>query len=317
MNEQSAQLSALFTPAQILCQVKGDRQEEIIRQLIESIATADDSIDSETVFELIHSRHGCGVVSLMSDVATVHVRINGLHQLHMALATSRGGQICCPEREDSVCATPDAGPANLIALMLVPDDDPAIYLRAIAALTTVCRQEGFLQTLLAAEDAQTVWQLFADNGVEIPEYVAARHMMRTDFPTLSNADTLDAAIDLFCRKGINEVPIVDSDGDLVGIVSEDELIRMCLPEYITWMEDLSPVLNFEPFAEIMRREEKIPVMEIMVFADRYATIDEDAPAIQVAKIMMRRDVKQVLVVRENKLVGVISIQDFIHKVLRA
>jgi CBS domain-containing protein len=33
--------------------------------------------------------------------------------------------------------------------------------------------------------------------------------------------------------------------------------------------------------------------------------------------MMRRDVRQVLVVRDKKLMGIISIQDFIHKVLRA
>ena len=100
-------------------------------------------------------------------------------------------------------------------------------------------------------------------------------------------------------------------------MSEEELIRLCLPEYITWMEDLSPILNFEPFAEILRREATMPVMEIMVLADRYATVDEATPAVQVAKIMMRRDVRQVLVVREKSLLGIISIQDFIQKVLRA
>ena len=116
---------------------------------------------------------------------------------------------------------------------------------------------------------------------------------------------------------MNELPVVDADGDLVGIVSEEELIRLCLPEYITWMEDLSPILNFEPFAEILRREAYMPVMEIMVFADRFATVDEATPAIQVAKVMMRRDVRQVLVLRDKKLMGIISIQDFIQKVLRA
>jgi CBS domain-containing protein len=111
--------------------------------------------------------------------------------------------------------------------------------------------------------------------------------------------------------------VVDADGDLVGLVTEAELIRVCLPEYITWMDDLSTILNFEPFAEILRREPRMPVREIMVFAERYATVDEATPAIQVAKVMVRRDVRQVLVVREKNLVGVIAIQDFIHKILRA
>jgi CBS domain-containing protein len=101
------------------------------------------------------------------------------------------------------------------------------------------------------------------------------------------------------------------------MVSEEELIRLCLPEYITWMEDLSPILNFEPFAEILRREATMPVMEIMVLADHYASVEEATPAIQVAKVMMRREVRQVLVVRDKKLMGIITIQDFIQKVLRA
>jgi CBS domain-containing protein len=83
------------------------------------------------------------------------------------------------------------------------------------------------------------------------------------------------------------------------------------------MEDLTPVLNFEPFAEILRHEAKVPLVEIMLFQDRYATVDVKSPAIQVAKVMMRRDVRQVYVVRDKRLLGVITIQDFIHKVLRA
>lgn len=61
----------------------------------------------------------------------------------------------------------------------------------------------------------------------------------------------------------------------------------------------------------------MPVVEIMMLAERYATVEETAPAVQVAKLMMRRDVRQVWVVRDDRLVGVISIQDFIRKVLRA
>ena len=50
--------------------------------------------------------------------------------------------------------------------------------------------------------------------------------------------------------------------------------------------------------------------------DDYVTVSEDSPAIEVAKGMCRRGVRQVLVVRGEKLVGVIAIEDFITKVLR-
>ena len=52
-------------------------------------------------------------------------------------------------------------------------------------------------------------------------------------------------------------------------------------------------------------------------SDRYATVNEETPAVQVAKVMMKREVRQVLVVRGRKLLGVITMQDFINKVMRA
>ena len=58
-------------------------------------------------------------------------------------------------------------------------------------------------------------------------------------------------------------------------------------------------------------------MEIMKFADHYATVEESTPAVQVARVMMRSDVRQVFVVKNKKLLGIISIQDLIQKVLRA
>ena len=145
----------------------------------------------------------------------------------------------------------------------------------------------------------------------------AKDIMRSKVQCVSETTTLRELSKAFRRFGVTTLSVVNDQEELVGIVTEDELIRICLPEYITWMQDLSPILNFEPFAEILRSERILPVMEIMVFAERYATIDEESPAVQVAKVMMRRDVRQVYVTRDKTLVGVISIQDFIHKILRA
>ena len=317
MTDQSIALSSLFSPGQILCGAQGTRVEETARQMIEMIAGSDSSIDSEAVYQLVLARKRCGVMLLQPSVAVVHVRIDGLQGLRMALATSHDGQVCCPDRKDFVCAEKETAPANLVVLMLAPADDPAIYLRAVATLATICRREGFVEFLLTLDTPELVWKTIAETGAALPEYVAARDIMRIDFARLRDTDSLYSAIDLFCREGVIELPVVDADGDLVGIVSEEELIRLCLPEYITWVEDLSPILNFEPFAEILRREATMPVMEIMVLADRYATVDGATPAIQVAKVMMRRDVRQVLVVDDKKLLGIISIQDLIQKVLRA
>jgi CBS domain-containing protein len=80
------------------------------------------------------------------------------------------------------------------------------------------------------------------------------------------------------------------------------------------MDDLTPILNFEPFAEILRKESKTWLTEIMT--SEYATVDAEAPAIQVAKEITRWRVDRAYVLQDKKLVGVVSLVTLLDKVLR-
>lgn len=317
MTQQSTKLSSLFTPRQVTCHLEESTCQEASHRLIELISRSEDSLDVAETYRLILQRNRCGVSLVLPEVAVIHARVRAVQQLRIALGTSRGGLRCAGARGAIVCPVGELSSIRLVVLILARVDDPTGHLRASAALANVCHQEGFLARLLSFEDPVRAWECFDDAGQRVPEYVTARDIMYASYPRLRNTDTLSDAIDAFCCFGVTELPVVDEDGELAGVVSEDELIKIGLPEYIMWMEDLSPILNFEPFAEILRREAKVPVFEIMSFADRYATIDESRAAIQVAKIIIRRNVRQIYVMRGKKLAGVISIQDFIQKVLRA
>jgi CBS domain-containing protein len=315
---ETAKLSALFTPRQILCHVEGLGCEQLVRDLIDRIAAENQSLNTENIHHDILERESCGVAVVCPGVAVIHVRAPRLDRVFAAMATTRAGLCCTVGNGATGCRAGDQLSAvRLVVLMLAPLDEPAGYLRGVSALSRICRQRGFLDELLAVDAPGEVWHLFDRQNLALPDYISAADIMSTDFPCLHTDDSLNAAIDAFCTLGVSEIAVADADGDFAGIVTEDELLRVCLPEYITWMEDLSPVLNFEPFAEILRQEASLPLLEIMLFPERYATVGERTPAIQVAKIMMRRDVRQVYVVREKRLLGVVTIHDFIHKVLRA
>jgi CBS domain-containing protein len=164
------------------------------------------------------------------------------------------------------------------------------------------------------DSGEQVWHFFDRGGLILPNYVCAGDIMRREFIKVHSNDTCATAIDLFVRHQLADLPVVDNDGKLVGLVTADALLKVCLPDYILWMQDLSPIINFEPFAELLRNEGKTWLVDIM--SDDYVRVSEDSPAIEVAKGMCKRGVRQVLVVRGEFLVGVIAIEDFITKVLR-
>ena len=302
-------LASLLTPAEILCGLDDLGEDEILRLMIERIAATGALENAQLAFDTLITQKCCSFAYLDPDIAIFHARLPGVPGLHLALAPTRRAVQCC--------WTTDALPVRLFALILASQQDPTGYIRVIAALRDLQKLPGFIDRVSACDDPRAAWQAIADAETPLPPYITARDIMRTDIPRLSDRDTVSTAVDSFCRLGVSELPVVDKDGDLLGVVSEDELIRICLPEYVTWMEDLTPILDFQPFAEILQREAQMPLIEIMRLAEHCPTVDQSTPAIQVAKIMMRNDVHQVWVRSDGHLAGAISIQDFIRKVLRA
>jgi len=304
------QLSELIAPDAIILPSPGRTEREILEDLLEVLEHSGKLDSASAALEAMLAHRCCSFVRVAPDVVVVHTKLKGLHELTLAVAISLSRVTC-------QCLGPDVSHFRILFLVLNPFDEPSGYLRTLTALYRMLGDTAVVDRLCALRDPEAVWRVFESHDNELPDYISAADIMRTEFHVLHDTDSLSRAIDAFCEYELSELPVIDQDGDLVGVVSEDELLRICLPEYVTWTEDLSAILDFEPFVEVLRREEKMPVMEIMLFAERYAAVEEGTPAIQVAKIMMRDDIRQVLVTRNNRLVGLISLSDFIRKVLRA
>jgi mannitol/fructose-specific phosphotransferase system IIA component (Ntr-type)/CBS domain-containing protein len=304
-SQNGTSFSSLFTPCQVLCHTELTERDALIRELVRALGPALDQGESEDVIGQIIKRENEMPNVVAPGIALPHARLRGLQRLVVAVATTTRG-VRFSEGAD--------GMAKLVILVLAPHDSPAAYLQALSSLARILQTPGSSDKVAALESREQVWHFFERGGLILPDYVCAGDIMRQEFVSVRVDDTCETAIDLFTRHQLADLPVIDSDNKLVGLVTADALLRVCLPDYILWMEDLSPIINFEPFVELLRNEGKTWLADIM--SDDYATVSEESPAIEVAKGMCKRDVRQVLVVRGDILVGVIAIEDFIAKVLR-
>jgi PTS system nitrogen regulatory IIA component len=297
--------SSLFTSYQVLCHTELTERDAVITELVHALGPALEHGEVEQTVQQVIARESEMPSIVAPGIAIPHARLRRLQRLVVAVATSRKGVRFAP------------GPGNtarLVILILAPHDSPAAYLQALSSLAGVLEAPGTAERVSELETGEQVWHFFDRGGLILPGYVCAGDIMRADFTSVRSDDTCEKAIDLFAKHQIADLPVIDPDGKLVGLVTADALLKVCLPDYILWMEDLSPILNFEPFAEMLRNEGKTWLADIM--SDDFVTVQEDSPAIEVAKGMCKRGVRQVLVVRDEILVGVIGIADFVTKVLR-
>ena len=126
-----------------------------------------------------------------------------------------------------------------------------------------------------------------------------RDLMTPKVFTLKPGDTLAALYELMDEKHVRHVPIVDREGDLVGLVTHRDLSRSVLGP----QEGLP--LNVQE--EILRRRK---VREIM--ATEVDTIEPDEPLDEAAEMLLENKIGCLPVVEGEHLVGILTEADFVR-----
>jgi CBS domain-containing protein len=133
----------------------------------------------------------------------------------------------------------------------------------------------------------------------------ARHVMTTHVVTINaNASVRDVA-DLLIKRGISAVPVLGPKGELVGIVSEGDLMRR---------SELGTARSRPWWLRLLTSEHALATDFIKANARKVGdvmtreviTAAPEAPLHEVARLMERHGIKRVPIVKNKQLVGIIS-----------
>ena len=121
--------------------------------------------------------------------------------------------------------------------------------------------------------------------------------------SLQATDDLEALYDLMDQHHVRHVPVVDRDGDLVGLVTQRDLARSVLGA-----QDLLPLSVQQ---EILRRRS---VREIM--ATEVETVEPDEDLRNAAEMLIENKIGCLPVVEGEHLVGILTESDFVRRYVR-
>jgi CBS domain-containing protein len=118
--------------------------------------------------------------------------------------------------------------------------------------------------------------------------------------TVTPETGIKTAAGLLVQHGISALPVIDAKGELVGIVSEADLLPIeTRPDPRSQATPLPPTAGSAPqtVAEVMTR--------------RVLTVPADCEVSQVARILLEADFRRVPVVTDRKVVGIVSRRDLV------
>jgi len=146
----------------------------------------------------------------------------------------------------------------------------------------------------------------------------AKDVMTEDVITLSPSTTIQEAGRLFIEKEISGAPVIDNNGNLIGILTENDLISQNKRFHIpTILRIFDAIIPLETSSKV---EKEIKRMTATIVSDlctkNVITVNEDTPLTDVATIMSEKKVHLIPVLREDKVVGIIGKKDMIRGLSR-
>lgn len=140
----------------------------------------------------------------------------------------------------------------------------------------------------------------------------AREIMTGDVITVSESTTLEELGRLFIEKGISGAPVVDANGELTGVVTENDLIsrnsRLHIPTILRLFDAYLP-LGTSRIENEIKRMTASTVGEICV--KNPITVEADTTLEEIATIMTERKIHLLPVVENKRLVGIVGKRDLI------
>ncbi|MGH3083897.1 MAG: CBS domain-containing protein [Gaiellaceae bacterium] len=134
-------------------------------------------------------------------------------------------------------------------------------------------------------------------------------LMSRDVVTVASETTLKEVAALLSRHRISGVPVCDADRQVLGVVSEADILRQeegrpprSSTGLLSWL--------FESDDESLAKVGARTAGEAMT--SPAITIDPGRPVSEAARLMLERQVNRLPVVREGKLVGIVTRADLVR-----
>lgn len=137
-----------------------------------------------------------------------------------------------------------------------------------------------------------------------------KDIMNTNVKVASLATPIRDIAVIMCFNKISGVPVVNDDKEIIGIISEKDILNSMYPKVDEYMQIGS--YDFEQLEEGYTNTLNLQVKDIM--KPGLFTVTPEDPILKAVSIMCLKKIRRIPVAKDKKLIGIISIGD-VHKAI--
>jgi CBS domain-containing protein len=291
-------LIEVLLPDHIVAPMEADTYRDAVAVLVRRLESTGTIAHPERLERLTTEDRVRDVVHVGDRVLLPHVRTDAVEQLVVAVGVSPHPLRPTPGAQE--------GAERVVVLVLAPPAAANHYLQMVAALARALRDDAVVDRLAGATSPEDILAIPEIRELVVQPRLSVRDVMTQRVYRVYPETPVGELLELMSRNELKAVPVVNEKREVLGIVTDRDLLRHLLPNTVrVGGGGERPELRSE------RGSLEVPVREIM--SRSVMCISEDQGLAEVVSIMINKDVERIPVVSEGKLTGFLTRGDILRK----
>ncbi len=298
-------LGDLLDERRVVVPLETESVREATIRLAQALLATGAVADEDRFAELLKSDWPEDIVSVAGRAFLPHFRTDAVRTVALALGVT-------PE---PIARASDPGrTARVVALIVAPLREASEYLRTMGSLARALGSDDVLAGLHAARTSADVVALSTFGETPVPADVTVRDVMTPNAVSVRSDTTLAEAAALMLRRRIGTLPVTGEAGEVVGILTDGDLLRHLLPQTVQQLSTGQVrAVRRRPAKGAPTDPKRLPVSDVM--EKSVLCLDEDQTIADIAALMLAKDVDRFPVTRDGALVGFLTRGDIVRKLL--
>ena len=142
-----------------------------------------------------------------------------------------------------------------------------------------------------------------------------KEIMSKDMVSIKPDDNAKDALNLLFKMQISGLPVINTQGKLVGMFTEKDILSQILPSYL---EKIGRFVYEENPKSIKKKFQDLVNLPVSVLMRKdVITIGGDTSLCEVARLMLTQKIRRIPVIdQEKKVIGIVSREDIVRAYAR-
>lgn len=295
-------LSSLIDCNLVFLQNEETNLAKIYERMVEEISSRYPlSENKEVIIDKLLSRKLSDGILFPTGVAIPHLHLDGFEDTVISILT--------PSRT----LTTEFGDISILFMVINGTNDNSLYLKILQSVIKLSKDRDFFKGLLAKKNVTEFIEFLSKGDFSVKESVTVTDLMERDVITINSKQSLKDASNLFYKYDINYLPVLNSESKFVGEITLRNYLMLGLPEYTKFLPNLNFLKAFEPFEKLLKKQDQL-VENVM--QEVGVCLSPNTSIFEAIFIMNKNERRDLPVVENNKIIGIISLKNIFRKIIK-